>query len=160
MARCFDTAQTSRPGANVVATGRRIKQGQELEIAGSSLPGSILFVQADVTVADDVKRMIGTAVDKFGGLDFAFNNAGAARQMDAGDTARLHEYTDEDLEQGYNDLAEQTGKNVAKIRVEYRERQKREMLIGMILEDKVLDLLEKSANITEASPAASTDTAS
>ena len=49
------------------------------------------------------------------------------------------------------ELAEQTGKNVAKIRVEYRAKEKREMLIGMIVEDKVLDLLEKSANISEAS---------
>ncbi len=58
--------------------------------------------------------------------------------------------SEEDIEQGYVELAEQTGKNVAKVRVEYRQREKREMLIGMILEDKVLDLLEKSANITDA----------
>ena len=59
--------------------------------------------------------------------------------------------TEKDIEQGYVELAEQTGKNVAKVRVEYREREKREMLIGMILEDKVLDLMEKSATITDAS---------
>jgi trigger factor len=58
--------------------------------------------------------------------------------------------TDEDLEQGYTELAEQTGKNVAKIKAEYRERSQRDMLIGMILEDKVLDLLEGAAKITDA----------
>src|SRR5690606_22460913 len=59
--------------------------------------------------------------------------------------------TDADLEKGYQELAEQTGKNVARLKAEYRDRQKREMLIGMILEDKVLDLMESSAKISEAS---------
>jgi trigger factor len=59
--------------------------------------------------------------------------------------------TDDDLEKGYHELAEQTGKNVARLKAEYRDRQKREMLIGMILEDKILDLMESSAKISEAS---------
>lgn len=59
--------------------------------------------------------------------------------------------TEEDLEKGYEELAAQTGKNVAKVRAEYREKSKREMLIGMILEDKVLDLLEKAATIRDGS---------
>lgn len=58
--------------------------------------------------------------------------------------------TSDDLEKGYAELAAQTGKNVAKVKVEYREKQKRDMLIGMILEDKVLDLMEGAAKITEA----------
>jgi trigger factor len=58
--------------------------------------------------------------------------------------------TDEDLEKGYEELAQQSGKNVAKIKAEYREKQKRDMLVGMILEDKVLDLIEGAAKITEA----------
>ena len=46
-------------------------------------------------------------------------------------------------------LAEQTGKNVAKLRAEYRDAKKREMLIGMILENKVLDIVESKAKIEE-----------
>ena len=65
-------------GANVVATGRRAERGQELESEGSKLPGTIVFVQSDVKVAEDVKRMVGTAVDRFGKLDFALNNAGGS----------------------------------------------------------------------------------
>ena len=57
--------------------------------------------------------------------------------------------TDEDLEKGYEELAGQSGKNVAKIKAEYRDKQKRDMLVGMILEDKVLDLIEGAAKITE-----------
>jgi trigger factor len=57
---------------------------------------------------------------------------------------------DAELEEGLKELAEQTGKNVAKLRVEYRDQKKREMLIGMILENKVLDIIEAKAKITEA----------
>jgi len=56
---------------------------------------------------------------------------------------------DAELEKGLQELAEQTGKNVAKLRVEYREPQKREMLIGMILENKVLDIIQAKAKIEE-----------
>jgi trigger factor len=58
--------------------------------------------------------------------------------------------TEEDIEKGYVELAEQTGKNVAKVKAEYRDQKKREMLIGMILEDKILDLVENAAKITDA----------
>jgi trigger factor len=57
--------------------------------------------------------------------------------------------TEEDIEKGYAELAEQTGKNVARIKAEYRDAKKREQLIGMILEDKILDLIEGAAKITE-----------
>ena len=44
--------------------------------------------------------------------------------------------------------------NIAKLRVEYREKSKRDMLIGMILEDKILDYLESKSKITEGEVAA------
>jgi trigger factor len=58
--------------------------------------------------------------------------------------------SEEDIEKGLVELAEQTGKQVAKMRVEYRDQKKREMLIGMIIEDKILDIIESKAKITEA----------
>ncbi len=58
--------------------------------------------------------------------------------------------THEDIERGYHELAEQTGKNVAKVKAEYRDQKKQEMLIGMILEDKILDIIEAAANIKTA----------
>ena len=45
--------------------------------------------------------------------------------------------------------AEQSGKNVAKVRAEYSDPKRREMLIGMILENKVLDIIEAKAKITD-----------
>lgn len=55
----------------------------------------------------------------------------------------------EQIEEGLKELAEQTGKNVAKLRAEYAEPRRREMLVGMILENKVLDLIEQKAKITD-----------
>jgi trigger factor len=57
--------------------------------------------------------------------------------------------TEEDIEKGYVELAEQTGKNVAKVKAEYRDAKKRETLISMILEDKILTLVEEAAQVTE-----------
>jgi len=55
----------------------------------------------------------------------------------------------DEIEKGLEELAAQSGKNVAKLRAEYREPQKREMLIGMILENKVLDIIQAKAKIEE-----------
>ncbi len=57
--------------------------------------------------------------------------------------------TDDDLEKGYAELAEQTGKQVARIKAEYREPQRRDILVAMILEDKILDIIESKAKITD-----------
>ena len=58
--------------------------------------------------------------------------------------------TDDDIENGFKELAEETGKNVAKIKAEYREKNKRDMFVGMILEDKILDLIEAKAKFVDA----------
>lgn len=55
----------------------------------------------------------------------------------------------EQIEEGLQELSKQTGKNIAKLRVEYAEPRRREMLVGMILENKVLDIIEAKAKITE-----------
>ncbi|MEN9580049.1 MAG: hypothetical protein RJA70_3058 [Pseudomonadota bacterium] len=57
---------------------------------------------------------------------------------------------DKEIEEGLKELADQSGKNIAKVRAEYREKSKREMLIGMILENKVLDIIQSKSKITDA----------
>ena len=54
-----------------------------------------------------------------------------------------------DIDEGLKGLAEQTGKNLAKLKAEYSTQQKREMLVGMILENKVLDIIEAAAQIEQ-----------
>ncbi len=56
---------------------------------------------------------------------------------------------DPEIEEGLKELAEQTGKNVAKLRAEYSEPRRREMLVGMILENKVLDIIERKSKIED-----------
>lgn len=59
---------------------------------------------------------------------------------------------EDDIEKGLQELAVETGKNIARVRADYREASRRQMLIGMILEDKVLDLLIAKAVIKEVEP--------
>jgi trigger factor len=56
--------------------------------------------------------------------------------------------TEEQIEEAVKELAEQTGKNIAKVRAEYAK--KRDELVGMILENKVLDIIESKAKIEDA----------
>jgi len=60
-------------GAKVVFTGRRKTEGEAL---ATRLGGSGRFVQADATLEDDWKRVIGETTKAFGKLDVVFNNAG------------------------------------------------------------------------------------
>ncbi len=59
---------------------------------------------------------------------------------------------DADIAKGIEELAVETGKNVAKVRAEYNDPQRRQILIGMILEDKVLDVIEAKTKITDGEP--------
>jgi len=63
-------------GAKVVLTGRREKEGAQVVAEIKNLGGDAAFVRADVAKDADVKAMVDFAVDKFGRLDVAFNNAG------------------------------------------------------------------------------------
>src|SRR6476620_4460178 len=44
--------------------------------AAEAIGDAAVAVRADVTSASDVQRMVGAAVERFGGLDVLFNNAG------------------------------------------------------------------------------------
>lgn len=54
-----------------------------------------------------------------------------------------------EMEEGIKELATQSGKAVAKVRAEYADPRRREVLMGMILENKVLDIIETKATIEE-----------
>lgn len=63
-------------GARVVATGRRQKEGTELEKSVLDAGGELVFVQADVTSEADCVRVAETANDRFGRIDVLICNAG------------------------------------------------------------------------------------
>src|SRR5690349_16274907 len=66
----------ARAGAKVVLSGRREKEGAHVVAEIKKLGGEAAFARADVAKEADVKAMVKFAVDKFGRLDVAFNNAG------------------------------------------------------------------------------------
>src|SRR4029079_11352913 len=66
----------ARAGAKVVLSGRREKEGAQVVAEIKKLGGEAAFVRADVAKETDVRAMVKFAVDKFGRLDIAFNNAG------------------------------------------------------------------------------------
>ena len=63
-------------GARVVITGRRQSEGRLLVNDIRRDSGSAAFIQADLSRPEQVKRIVPFAVETFGRLDYAFNNAG------------------------------------------------------------------------------------
>ncbi|MGY0558171.1 glucose 1-dehydrogenase [Lysobacter sp. A421] len=68
----------AQEGANVVVVvvGRRESEGAESVALIEQAGGKGLFVRADVSAEEDVASMVAQTVEAFGGLNFAFNNAG------------------------------------------------------------------------------------
>ena len=81
-------------GAKVIVAGRRQKEGDQVVTTIKAAGGEATFVQCDVAKEDDVKRLIASAVQHYGRLDIAFNNAG----VHALNEARTVENADFDLQ--------------------------------------------------------------
>src|SRR5690242_9416555 len=84
----------ARAGAHVVIADLQPRLGDaavlEIDDAGRAAGGDAVFVRADVSKADDVRAMVARAVEAYGGLDYAFNNAGIEGLL-----AQTSEYPDE-----------------------------------------------------------------
>ena len=65
-------------GARVVIAARRVDQSKQVVQRIIDSGGEAHFVQADVSRAADVENMVKAAMEKFGRLDCAVNNAGIA----------------------------------------------------------------------------------
>lgn len=70
------------------ATVRKIKAGN----------GEAIFVKVDVSKAEDVKKMINTAVDTYGKLDILFNNAGIQWGLQGPIGYNLADYPEEEAD--------------------------------------------------------------
>lgn len=67
----------AREGARViVATDLNIRGAEETVNLIREDGGEALFVKCDVSIESDVEAMVARAVDAYGSLDHAFNNAG------------------------------------------------------------------------------------
>jgi NAD(P)-dependent dehydrogenase (short-subunit alcohol dehydrogenase family) len=70
----------AREGASVVIADISEQGNQETARMIEKLGGRTLAVECDVTRSEDVKAALAKAVDAFGRLDIAFNNAGAEQE--------------------------------------------------------------------------------
>jgi NAD(P)-dependent dehydrogenase (short-subunit alcohol dehydrogenase family) len=66
----------ARAGNRIVVSGRKADAGQALASELRSIGAEAEFVQADVRREEDVRRLVDRAVERFGRLDAAVNNAG------------------------------------------------------------------------------------
>lgn len=66
----------AKEGAKVVVAGRRDVEGSETLDLVRKGGGDGLFVKTDVSKAAEVRALVDKTAEKFGRLDFAFNNAG------------------------------------------------------------------------------------
>ncbi len=87
----------AKHGANVVIAARRAELCAEVAAQIKADGGSSAFIQADVTESSDVKAMVEHAVNTFGTLDGAFNNAGVLL-----DSGRIHEMDDNVLAKSWD----------------------------------------------------------
>src|ERR1700757_921707 len=79
----------AREGASLVVADVSEERNQETGRIIQELGGRQLAVRCAVTRAEDVKTALDKAVEEFGRLDFAFNNAGSEQAITA--TADLTE---------------------------------------------------------------------
>src|SRR5438132_3280794 len=70
----------AREGARVVVAGRRAAEGEETVRLIRGQGGDGIFVTTDVSKAAQVEQLVEQTMQKFGRLDFAFNNAGVEQQ--------------------------------------------------------------------------------
>lgn len=68
-------------GARIVVSGRRDDAGQRLRAELEALGAEAEFLKADVRDEDDVRRLVSSAVARFGRLDVAVNNAGTEGEL-------------------------------------------------------------------------------
>lgn len=71
----------SRSVAKVVVADIAEDGGHETVEMIESNGGEATFVKTDVTDSEDVAAMVQTALDEYGGLDFAHNNAGIRKKV-------------------------------------------------------------------------------
>lgn len=123
-----------------------------------AVPGSLVEQQMDITKQEILQRarMMGNEARGLGDELMAQVRTDSEMKVKAGllmaEIAKKSQIKigDPEIEEALKELAEQAGKPVAKLRAEYNDQKRREMLIGMILENKVLDLIESKATIEDA----------
>jgi NAD(P)-dependent dehydrogenase (short-subunit alcohol dehydrogenase family) len=88
----------AKAGARVIIAARGAQRGQEVAHEIHSTGGEAIFVRVDLSDPNDTEVLIMTAVDKYGRLDCAFNNAAIAE----GSFAFTADFTEEEFDRTIN----------------------------------------------------------
>lgn len=80
-------------GASVVIAARGTERGLQTENEIRRAGGKVLFVQTDVSQADQVQALVARTVEAFGRLDCAFNNAAVLGKL-----ARTGDFSEADFD--------------------------------------------------------------
>ncbi|HEX4169855.1 MAG TPA: SDR family oxidoreductase [Bryobacteraceae bacterium] len=83
----------AQEGAQVVFAARSPKRGEDLAERLRAEGHQVLFIQADVSESAAVRRMVSRAVESFGRVDCAFNNAASL-----GSVGRLADYSEAEFD--------------------------------------------------------------
>ncbi len=70
-------------GARIIIAARRVEEGNQAVEEILKAGGEAIFVKTDVAQADEVETMVSKAVETYGRLDCAVNNAGGGFRSDA-----------------------------------------------------------------------------
>jgi len=87
----------AREGASVVATDISEKANQETAKLIEDEGGKVLAVTVDVTNSKSIQQALNQTIERFGKLDFAFNNAGVENKVEP-----LHEVEEEEFKRVVN----------------------------------------------------------
>lgn len=87
----------AREGASVVATDISEKANQETAKLIEDEGGKVLAVTVDVTDSKSIQQALNQTIERFGKLDFAFNNAGVENKVEP-----LHEVEEEEFKRVVN----------------------------------------------------------
>jgi NAD(P)-dependent dehydrogenase (short-subunit alcohol dehydrogenase family) len=71
----------AKEGANITVAARRASEGEETVRLVKETGSDGMFVKTDVTNENDVRSLVKKTVDRYGRLDYAFNNAGLEEIM-------------------------------------------------------------------------------
>ncbi len=94
----FETALLfAKYKTKVVVSGRNKINGDLLVRKIIQEGGEAIFINVDVTKPESISNLIGTAIKHFGGIDFAFNNAGIE-----GDALSIVDMNDQNWDQVIN----------------------------------------------------------
>ena len=83
----------AQAGAHVAIAARRPDRGKQTEQELRAAGGSAFYVQTDVSDQKQVEACVGATVERFGRLDYAFNNAAAISKL-----GRTADFTEEDFD--------------------------------------------------------------